>query len=213
MLTCLRESDIRDSRVMDAMAAVPRDEFVPPDVRHLAYGPNPLAIGHGQTISSPFIVASMTELLELQGGEKVLEIGTGCGYQTAILCEITKEVWSIEIVPEVAAMGAANLTRLGYSPKLKLGDGSDGWAEQAPFDRVFLTATSPRIPPGLLDQLTVGGIALGPEREDQQRGHGDGGREVLVRYVRTGQGFERSIIYAVRFVPMTGKAGSRAPGE
>jgi protein-L-isoaspartate(D-aspartate) O-methyltransferase len=109
-------------------------------------------------------------------------------------------------------MGASNLARLGYSPKLKLGDGSDGWADQAPFDRVFLTATSPRIPPGLLDQLKVGGMALGPEREDPERGHGDGGSEVLVRYVRTAQGFERSVIYGVRFVPMTGKTRGRAPG-
>ena len=203
MLEFLRESNIRDSRVIDAMATVPRDEFVPPGVRHLAYGQNPLAIGHGQTISTPFIVASMTELLELQNSEKLLEIGTGCGYQTAVLCEIIKEVWSIEIVPEVAAIGAANLTRLGYFPKLKVGDGSDGWASQAPFDRVILTATSPRIPPILLKQLKVGGMALGPEREGLDRGHG--GREVLTRYIRTEQGFDRSVIYGVRFVPMTGK--------
>ena len=209
MLKFLLESDIRDSRVMGAMATVPREEFVPPGVRHLAYGQNALAIGHGQTISTPFIVASMTELLELQNSEKLLEIGTGCGYQTAVLCEIIKEVWSMEIVPEVAAMGAANLTRMGYFPKLKVGDGSDGWASQAPFDRVLLTATSPRIPPVLLKQLKVGGMALGPEREDLERGHGRS--EVLARYVRTEQGFERSVIYGVRFVPMTGKVRDRAP--
>jgi len=206
MLAFLRDRGIEDPRVMEAMAKVPRHAFVPPERRDRAYGRSPLPIGFGQTISTPFIVASMTELLELQGREKILEIGTGCGYQTAVLCEILAEVFSIEIVPEVAEIGARNLVELGYSPKLRVSDGADGWPSQAPFDRILLAATSPRIPQSLLAQLGMGGIAIGPEQEDPNLPEdSERQREVLVRYQRTKEGLERTEIYGVRFVPMTGK--------
>jgi len=204
MLAYLEDRGIGDPQVMAAMARVPRHAFVPEEVRHRAYGQRPLPIGQGQTISTPFIVASMTELLELQGTERVLEIGTGCGYQTAVLCEMVREVCSIEIVAKVAEFGARNLARLGYSVNLRVGDGADGWPDRAPFDRILLAATAPRIPRSLLNQLAIGGIALGPE--EAPPGEGDPhDREVLARYQRLEQGFERTEIYGVRFVPMTGK--------
>jgi protein-L-isoaspartate(D-aspartate) O-methyltransferase len=206
MLAYLEDRGIEDPQVMAAMTRVPRHAFVPEAVRSKAYGRRPLPIGQGQTISTPFIVASMTALLELQGTERVLEIGTGCGYQTAVLCEMVPEVYSIEIVAEVAEFGARNLARLGYSANLRVGDGADGWPDRAPFDRILLAATAPTIPRRLLKQLAVGGIALGPEEVPPREGDDPHDRqEVLARYQRLEQGFERTEIYGVRFVPMTGK--------
>ena len=206
MLAYLENRGIENPQVMEAMTRVPRHAFVPEEVRTRAYGRRPLPIGHGQTISTPFIVASMTELLQLDGTERVLEIGTGCGYQTAVLCEIVSEVYSVEIVAKVAEFGARNLARLGYSANLRVGDGADGWPERAPFDRILLAATSPRIPDSLLSQLAVDGIAIGPEQAQPREGDdANERREVLARYRRLEHGFERNEIYGVRFVPMTGK--------
>jgi len=206
MLSYLRDRGIEDPRVMNAMAQVPRHAFVPLEVRERAYGRRPLGIGSGQTISTPFIVASMSEMLELTGSERVLEIGTGCGYQTAMLCLLAAEVYSIEILPDVARFGAENLAREGLVAQLRVGDGADGWPEKAPFDRILLAATSPFIPPSLLSQLAPGGMAIGPEvarpKPDQDP---EERREVLVRYENTSEGLKRTEIYGVRFVPMTGK--------
>ena len=206
MLRYLEERGIEDPRVMSAIARVPRDSFVPAEVRDRAYGRRPLTIGSGQTISTPFIVASMTELLQLSGSERVLEIGTGCGYQTAMLCLLAAEVYSIEIIPEVADFGAQNLARAGLKAHLRVGDGADGWPERAPFDRILLAATSPRIPHSLLQQLTPGGIAIGPEVADPVPDQDpEERREVLALYQNTSAGLKRSVVYGVRFVPMTGK--------
>jgi len=216
MVASIRRRGIADRRVLQAMAEVPRHLFVPPEVRDWAYGPSALSIGEGQTISTPFIVASMTQLLELEGGERVLEIGTGCGYQTAILCRVSAEVFSMEINETVALMGRANLETQRFEAHLRHGDGAEGWPDFAPFDRILLAATAPRIPECLLAQLAPGGIALGPERVTRAEGQAltaaEPRVEVLAMYRRVGQALERSEIYKVRFVPMTGRVAEGIHG-
>ena len=160
------------------------------------YANGPLHLGHRQTISAPYIVGSMTELLELEADDRVLEIGTGCGYQTAVLCEIAREVYSIEIVPELAAFAADNLAALGYAPALRVGDGYAGWPEQAPFNACIVAATAASLPPPLLEQLAPGGRLVAPVL-------GDDGREWMMRYRRTPSGIQSEALYAVRFVPLT----------
>jgi protein-L-isoaspartate(D-aspartate) O-methyltransferase len=184
--------------VIEAMMRVPRHLFVPAAMQPRAYDLRPLPIGHGQTVSSPDIVGVMSSLLALEKGDKVLEIGTGCGYQTAVLCELGFRVWSMEIVPEVAAFGARNLKLLGYSPALKVGDGYRGWPEEAPFDGCIVTATAPRIPRPLVDQLGKGGRIVLPVREGP-------GVEMLVNGVRTAEGLEVERVFQVQFVPMIGE--------
>ncbi|MEZ5906584.1 MAG: protein-L-isoaspartate(D-aspartate) O-methyltransferase [Geminicoccaceae bacterium] len=152
-----------DPRVMAAVARVPRDQFVPEADRHLAWGDHPLPIGHGQTISQPFIVAFMTDLLDLQPAHRVLEVGTGCGYQAAVLAELADSVDTIEVVPELAAAARAQLARLGYANvRVHVGDGRLGLEDRAPFDRIIVTAAPERVPEALTRQLAPGGRLVIP---------------------------------------------------
>ena len=181
------------------MGRVPRHRFVPRYMRGLAYDDGPLPIGQGQTISQPYIVALMTELVEPRKDMRVLEIGTGSGYQAAVLAECVAEVDSIEVVPELGKAAGTLLRELGYkNVHVKIADGYEGWPDKAPFDAIVLTAAPPeRIPQPLLDQLKVGGRLVAPVGRDDQD---------LVRITRTDRGFDREVIAPVRFVPMTGKA-------
>lgn len=152
-----------DRRVMDALARVPRHEFVPLELRPYAYADTPLPIGFGKTISQPFIVAVMTDLLDLQPTDTVLEIGTGLGYQTAILAQLAQRVFSVEIIEELAVQARQRLGRQGYANvEVKIGNGSCGWPEHAPFDKVIVTAAPEMIPPSLIDQLRSGGKMVIP---------------------------------------------------
>ncbi len=197
----LEKRDIRDARVLDAMRRVPRHLFVPPGSRSLAYEDHPIPIGQGQTISQPYMVAFMTQALELRGGERVLEIGTGSGYQTAILAEICREVFSIERIHELAAAAESALTALGYrNIRLLVGDGSEGWPAQAPFDGILVAAAAPSIPQKLRDQLADNGVMVIPVGDWRRT------QEILVAR-RTGGTVtvERSI--GCRFVPLIGAGG------
>lgn len=192
---------VDDPQVLTAMGKVPRHEFVPPDSRALAYIDSPLPIGYGQTISQPFIVAFMTEVAQVGPGDRVLEIGTGSGYQAAVLAEIAKEVYSIEIVEPLAESAAETLQRLGYeNVTVETGDGYQGWPEKAPFDAILVTAAPPTVPPPLLDQLNIGGHLVMPVGSFNQQ---------LVRITKTEQGTTREVLLPVRFVPMTGRAQQR----
>ena len=158
VIETIRARGITDERVLEAMRTVPRHLFVPEEEREYAYGDFPLPIGFGQTISQPYIVALMTELLELKPGDKVLEIGTGSGYQAAVLASIPGvEVYTIEIIPELAQSAKERLERLGYRVHCKQGDGYYGWPEHAPYDAIIVTAAPDHVPPPLLDQLAEGG--------------------------------------------------------
>jgi protein-L-isoaspartate(D-aspartate) O-methyltransferase len=190
----LRARDITDPRVLAAMASVPRHEFVPEEYRYAAYADEPLPIGFGQTISQPYIVAWMTQELDVAAGARVLEVGTGCGYQTAVLAELGAEVYSVEISPELADQAERTLTRLGYTGlHLRHGSGYEGWPEAAPFDRILLTAAPPEVPQLLIDELSNGGRLLGPVGTDFQM--------VEIVDKRDGRISQRSSI-PVRFVPM-----------
>ena len=159
----LERRGIRDLRVLEACRRVPRDRFVAESDVHRAYEDHPLAIGHGQTISQPYMVALMTQCLELTGSEKVLEIGTGSGYQTAILCELAKYVHSMERIEALSECAGVTLQYLGYSNfELRVADGTLGWPDEAPFDRIIVTAAAPDIPGALQDQLADGGILVIP---------------------------------------------------
>jgi len=198
VLRQLRNRDIRDEKVLAAMARVPRHLFVPLALRPLAYSDGPLPIGHQQTISQPYIVAYMTAALELKPGSKVLEIGTGSGYQAAVLGEIAGEVFTIEIVPELAKSAAEILGRQGYrNIHVRAGDGYQGWPEHAPFDAVIVTAAPGHIPQPLIDQLAPGGKLVIPV--------GKGDQEMMI-LTRTAGGVVSRRTIAVRFVPMTGEA-------
>ncbi len=193
----LEARGVRDARTLAAMRKVPRHEFVPDAVASHAYADHPLPIGHEQTISQPYIVAFMTEALRLRGGEKVLEVGTGSGYQAAVLAEIAREVYTIEIVAPLAARARADLARLGYtSVHVRAGDGYKGWPEAAPFDAIMVTAAAPRVPEPLLAQLKDGGRLVIPVGEDDQQ---------LMIVTRKGDTFARETVLPVRFVPMTGE--------
>jgi protein-L-isoaspartate(D-aspartate) O-methyltransferase len=195
----LRERGIRSQPVLATMGRVERHRFVPRTMRGWAYTDGPLPIGQGQTISQPYIVALMTELIEPKKTMRVLEIGTGSGYQAAVLSECVGEVETIEVVPELGRAATGLLRELGYrNVHVKIGDGYEGWPDRAPFDAILLTAAPPdRIPQPLLDQLKLGGRLVAPVgRVDQD----------LVRITRTEKGFDREVIAPVRFVPMTGKA-------
>jgi protein-L-isoaspartate(D-aspartate) O-methyltransferase len=192
-------------RVMAAMARVPRHAFVPAADQRAAYDNRPLPIGHGQTISQPYIVALMTELLDLAPGDRVLEIGTGCGYQAAVLAEVAGQVWSVETIPALADAARRRLADLGYgSIAVKTGDGFLGWPEHAPYDGIIVTAAPVAIPPALVEQLAVGGrlvIPVGPE----------GGPQVLNRCVRRADGgLDREGTLPVAFVPMVPAGRRRA---
>lgn len=192
----LRARGIRDPRVLDTMRRVPRHRFVPPSGQREAYADRPLPIGFGQTISQPYIVGFMTEALALEPADVVLEIGTGSGYQAAILSELAREVYTIEIVPELATRASQTLEALGYrNVHVRAGDGYQGWPEHAPFSKIMVTAAPEAVPQALVDQLAVGGkliLPVGPE----------GGPQELRILTRTARGVitERSL--PVRFVPM-----------
>lgn len=189
--------DIKNPRVLDAMRKVPRHEFVPASMRPGAYDDTPLPIGYNQTISQPYIVAYMTEALDLQPTHRVLEIGTGSGYQAAVLGELVRDVYTIEIVEPLATSARETLKRLGYkNVHVRTGNGYLGWPEQAPFDRVMVTAAPDTVPPALVDQLKVGGLMAIPV--------GIGEQELRILR-RTEKGLETLRTLPVRFVPMTGK--------
>ena len=191
---------IRDTAVLSAMRTVARHLFVPEQYRAQAYHEGPLSIGHGQTISQPYVVASMTEHLELEPGNKVLEIGTGCGYQAAVLAEITDKVFSIEMIPELLEKANKLLHQLGYDKvKTMVNDGSLGWPEEAPFDAIIVTAAAPKIPEALVEQLVEGGRLVMPLVA------GMFGRQDLVKIRKTKEGLEKQVLYEVRFVPMRGQ--------
>jgi protein-L-isoaspartate(D-aspartate) O-methyltransferase len=196
--TQIEARGVGDPLVLDAMRSVPRDRFVRKVDRSFAYSDGPLPIGYGQTISQPYIVALMTELLRPDDTMKVLEIGTGSGYQAAVLAEIVDRVYTIEIVPELGASSKKLLAELGYENiQVRVGDGFAGWPEEAPFDAVIVTAAPAKVPQPLLDQLKVGGrlvIPVGKYAQD------------LVLITRTETGYDRRSITGVRFVPMTGEA-------
>lgn len=199
--TQLEARGIKDPLVLAAMRKVPRHELIPAADRAAAYDDRPVPIGEGQTISQPLVVAAMTESLELKGGERVLEIGTGSGYQAAVLAEIVGEVDTIEIVPALARRARADLARLGYrNVNVREADGYRGWPEKAPFDGIVLTAAPPQVPPPLLAQLKVGGRLVAPVGTDVQE---------LVRITRTESGYREERLFPVRFVPMTGEAQQR----
>jgi protein-L-isoaspartate(D-aspartate) O-methyltransferase len=195
----LRESGIRDERVLAAFAEVPRAVFVPEHLRASADADHPLPIGHGQTISQPFVAAYMTERLRLAGDERVLEVGTGSGYQTAILAHLAEEVFSIEIVPALAA-GAREvlLGTLGLANvRLRTGDGAQGWPEEAPFDRIMVTAAAQEVPPALVAQLAPGGRMILPVGETWDK-------QVLRVVDRGNDGVATEAdLLPVRFVPLT----------
>ncbi len=182
-------------RVLDAMRKVPRHEFVPAGQRKAAYKNRPLPIGHGQTISQPFIVALMTELLSIGPDDKVLEIGTGSGYQAAILSLLVREVYSIELVDSLGKQAAETLQRLGYcNVTLRIGDGYSGWSEEAPFDAIIVAAAPDHVPPALIEQLKPGGrlvIPVGVEAQDLQ----------VIEKAPDGSSVTTNVI-PVRFVPL-----------
>ena len=189
---------IKHPAVLAAMRKVPRHEFVPPPMIARAYQDSPLPIGLDQTISQPYIVALMSELASPAAGARVLEIGTGSGYQAAVLAEMGAQVYSIEIVEPLGRRAAATLRRLGYDKvKTRIGDGYRGWPEAAPFQAIVVTAAPPKVPQPLLDQLAVGGRLVVPVGEDIQE---------MTVITRTAKGFDRRTGIPVRFVPMTGEA-------
>lgn len=198
----LLRRDIRDPAVLEAMRSVPRHLFVPSDQIAEAYSDGPLSIGHGQTISQPYVVASMTQALELPRDSRVLEIGTGSGYQTAVLAELFCEVYSVEIVPDLLLHAERMLHGIGYTnAHTILGDGALGWPEHSPYNGILVTAAAPHIPPLLLDQLAVGGRFVIPLIAS------DAHQELRV-VTKTADGVTERFLYDVRFVLMRGSIES-----
>jgi len=189
---------VKDKLVLKALRKVPRHELVPERHRALSYSDQPLPIGEQQTISQPYIVAYMTERLKLKGGEKVLEVGTGSGYQAAVLAEICKEVYTIEIIKTLAERAEKDLKRLGYKNIfVKAGDGYRGWPDKAPFDAIIVTAAPDHVPQPLVKQLAVGGRLIIPVGDFFQE---------LILITRDKDGVQQKRLIGVRFVPMTGEA-------
>ncbi|OQB01481.1 MAG: Protein-L-isoaspartate O-methyltransferase [Chloroflexi bacterium ADurb.Bin222] len=195
MITLIRQRGVHDAAVLEAMRRVPRHRFVPEHLRAEAYEDYPLPIGQGQTISQPYIVALMTEALELHPGDRVLEAGTGSGYQAAILAEMGMEVYTVEIVPALYEAARALLAELGYNTvQCRLGDGNAGWAEHAPYAGIVVTAAPTQIPPALPEQLAEGGrlvIPVGPR----------GGYQILWKLTKRGGELHREDLGGVAFVP------------
>lgn len=189
---------VKDPAVLRAMRKVPRHEFVPAEYRDRAYADHPLPIGRGQTISQPYIVAYMTEALELKPGDRVLEIGTGSGYQAAVLAEITDEVYSVEIICPLLEQARLTLDRLGYrNVATRCADGYQGWPEHAPFNAIIVTAAPDHVPRPLVDQLAMAGRLVIPVGDYDQE---------LIRLRKTPEGIKEERLLPVRFVPMTGEA-------
>jgi len=204
MLEHLQAQGIRDAQVLRAMRRVPRDEFVRPEDRKLAYADQALPTSGGQTISQPYIVALMTELLQVRGDERVLEIGTGSGYQAAVLSLLAREVYSIEIDATLADAARRRLQRLGYHKvQVRAGDGFYGWEEAAPFDAIIVTAAAPRVPERLVAQLKIGGCLVMPLDE--------GGRHTLIRARKQADGLKIERFADVTFVQMTGAVRTPNP--
>ncbi|MBE3602196.1 protein-L-isoaspartate(D-aspartate) O-methyltransferase [bacterium] len=196
----LERRGIRDARVLEAMRAVQRDRFIAPEFAEHAYDDGPLPIGSAQTISQPYMVALICEVAALAGGERVLEIGAGSGYQTAVLARLCARVYSVEIIPALHQRARVNLAAQQIdNVELRLGDGSLGWPELAPFDAIVVTAAMPGIPRPLLDQLTLDGRLVAPIGEDEL--------QTLVRISRIGGAWREEYFGECRFVKMTGKYG------
>jgi protein-L-isoaspartate(D-aspartate) O-methyltransferase len=196
----IRDRGIHSARVLEAMQRVPRHLFVPPEHIGAAYADEPLPIGEGQTISQPFMVAAMSEALGLEGHERVLEVGAGSGYQSAILSLLARDVTGIESQPALAASARERLSRLGF-PNVRIigGDGSAGWAQGAPYDAILVAAAAPGIPPPLVDQLAEGGhlvIPVGPPEQQD-----------LIRVMKIGGRTTKESLYSCRFVPLLGEFG------
>jgi protein-L-isoaspartate(D-aspartate) O-methyltransferase len=195
--TQLRGRDVSNARVLEAMSKVPRHMFVPETLRAEAYNDHPLSIGHGQTISQPYIVGFMTQALEIEPQHRVLEIGTGSGYQAAILAELAREVYTIEIIPALAERAGRTLDTLGYkNVQVRTGNGYLGWPDHAPYDRIMVTAAPDEVPPALVEQLRLGGrmaIPVGSVFQELR----------ILR--RTQSGLDTIETLPVRFVPMVGK--------
>jgi protein-L-isoaspartate(D-aspartate) O-methyltransferase len=198
----LAQRGITDQRVLEAMRQVPRHRFVPPDMWDMAYRDTPLPIGNGQTISQPYIVAYMTQMLHLSPEDRVLEVGTGSGYQVAILSRLAKEVFTIERVASLARHAEQILQDLGYhNIQLRIGDGGYGWPEAAPYDAIIVTAAAPEVPLPLIVQLADGGHLIAPV--------GPAGYQDLVRLCRRGEHTQRENLVPVAFVPLVGEHGWR----
>jgi len=194
------ERGIRDKRVIEVMKKVPRHLFVPEDIIESAYDDRALPIGRGQTISQPYIVALMTELLELKGDDKVLEIGTGSGYQAAILAELVKEVYTIERVEPLAEEAKRRFEKLGLKNiKVYVKDGTEGLPDESPFDKIIITAATPDIPQPLVEQLKEGGIIVAPVGERYS--------QYMLKAIKKGKELERSYLIPVAFVPLIGRYG------
>jgi protein-L-isoaspartate(D-aspartate) O-methyltransferase len=192
--TQIKSRGVKDGKVLAAMKKVPRHLFVPEELRSFAYGDEPLPIGEGQTISQPYIVAYMTEALELSGEEKVLEVGTGSGYQTAVLAEIARQVFTVELIGALSEKARALLQGLGYSNiQFRVGDGSRGWEENAPFDAIIVTAGAPAVPQKLADELAPKGRLIIPV---------GAGFQELYLITRGRRGLRRRRLLPVRFVPL-----------
>jgi protein-L-isoaspartate(D-aspartate) O-methyltransferase len=190
----IKKRGVSDPHVLDAMGKINRHLFVPEQYRSMAYSDHPLPIGHAQTISQPYIVAFMSELLKVKKTDRVLEIGTGSGYQAAVLGEIVKEVYSIEIIEKLGKRSAALLNKLGYTNIFtRIGDGYQGWPEKAPFDKIIVTAAPPEIPPALIEQLKPGGLMIVPVGTTYQE---------LILIEKTQEGIKKKSVLPVRFVPM-----------
>ena len=201
----IRGRGIEEPRLLNALETVPRHEFVPEALRDEAYRDEPLQIGSGQTVSQPYLVALMADLLELDGDEKLLEIGTGSGYTTAVLARLARRVYSIEIIDDLAERARAVLDDLGYgNVEVRVGDGYRGWPEEAPFDGILLSAAPSEVPPPLLEQLKVNGVLVAPVGRALQD---------LVVIRKTADGLVRRQVDVVRLVPMVGRAQEGPEGE
>lgn len=196
----LRRRGVKDERVLEAMSRIPREEFVPPELQAHAYEDEPLPIGGGQTISQPYMVAVMTAALQLKASDKVLEIGTGCGYQAAILSALSKEVYSVEIRPDLAHSATERLARLGFvNVHVHCGDGSEGWPEFAPYDAIVIAAATPLLPEPLLQQLAEEGRLVAPV--------GDPSHQNLVCVRKQANAISYEWHEGCRFVPLVGRFG------
>jgi len=196
----IRKRGIRDERVLGAMEKVPRHRFVPEDLKERAYDDCPLPIGENQTISQPYIVALMTEALALSGSEKVLELGTGSGYQAAVLCELAKFVVTVERIETLAKRAEATLTSIGYKNfRVVVGDGTLGYPDEAPYQRVIITAATPEFPRPVIEQLEEGGIIVAPV--------GGPFEQELVKGIKKGRRLEKFFLGGCRFVKLIGEYG------
>jgi protein-L-isoaspartate(D-aspartate) O-methyltransferase len=190
--------DVTDTAVLSAMRRVPRHRFLDDDMRRYAYADRPIAIGHGATISQPYVVAKMTELARVRKGDRVLDVGTGSGYQAAVLAEMGAEVYGVEIVPELAERAAAVLAALGYkNVQVRAGDGYAGWSEHAPFKAIIVAAAAPTLPKPLIEQLAPGGRLVIPM--------GRGVQDLMVYEKDPRGGLRIETVFPVQFVPMTGQ--------